>query len=302
MRKKALFFLVLLSIINLLIFLNRDRFQYRSFADYNSLYSTCDPACYSKWKDFVLDFPEHELADAKKITDTIVGGATTSLEKIKRLGDFLYQRFHRQLGNPTDDLLATSPFNQYRKLEADSSMELWCNNFAHMFSWFCWSQGIVTRNVEIINPGDHHVLSECYLPETGKWMAVDLTNNLLTITGNGQLLNVLDIRKATRDGQSIIVSRSGNKEISTDTLLSNAAFLQAYYKPDLPVHYYHWINYFKVTGKKYKLKSYILPVSWYDIFLEKGGNNLFFYLKLLLLVLWVIALTAFLVSLKKFRT
>ena len=170
-----------------------------------------------------------------------------------------------------------------------------------MFSWFCWSQGIICRNIEIMNPGDHHVLNECYLPEQKKWVVVDLTNNLLALELDGNPVNLLDTRYAVKNRISLQAIRSSGDTMVKTSLGPEERFFGAYYKKDIPLYFYHSMNYNKVQRTGYKLKSYLLPLSWYDIYLPEGGSNTGFYTRLLFIVLWIAAFFVFLGSRKKIK-
>src|SRR5205823_1481170 len=159
----------------LFIFLFRDSFQYQPYTSYHSLYQPCDKYCSEKWSKFVKPYPASDLTEAKNILNTHVRAISGSTcDKLLHIGNFIYTRFNSQQGNPTYQFLALSPLNQYKALSTSDTVKLWCGNFAEMFTLFCWSQGIICRTIEIMNPGDHHVLNESYIPETGQWVMTDL--------------------------------------------------------------------------------------------------------------------------------
>ncbi len=304
MRKRKLFLWIFLAltILNILVFFSRDRFRYQSYTDYSSLYAPCDRKCYDTWSGLAKDVPTDELLIAKKISDSFLIEHAGTYSRVLRIGNFLYNRFHNQLGSPGAALQGATPLQQFRLLSANDSLELWCNNFAQMFSMFCWSQDIVCRTIEVLNPGDHHVLNECYLPETKKWMVVDLTSNLLSISIRGQLANFIDSRKAAKDGVNMEAMISAGDSINSKKVEWTQGNIPVYYKDDLPLYFYHTVNLEKVYGWQNKIRSYLTPVSWYDIFREKGGNNLPFYLKQVLIVLWIASFFVFLGSRTKFRS
>src|SRR3982751_1261019 len=183
--------LIILTIINIGILIFHDHFHYKPYASYESLYDDCDDGCIKKWSLFRDDYPSAELQEAKRISDSVIGLRDISTtDKILKIAGFVHQRFIAQSGRPSIELLNASPLKQYKMLCASDTLELWCGNFAAIFSYFCWSEGIVTRNIEILNPADHHIVSECYIPETRKWALIDPTNNLLQLKGNQGILNL----------------------------------------------------------------------------------------------------------------
>lgn len=303
-RKPLLLIFLFLTLINIIVFFFRSHFQYQPYTNYASLYAPCYENCERKWKEYIYDFPPRELEEAKKITDSLVVPSSGSFQKVLKIGSFLYERFSGKLGTPSADLLASTPMAQYKKLCSGDTVKLWCNNLALMFSYFCWSQNIICRNIEISNPGDHHVLNECYLPESRQWIVVDLTHNLLAVekdSATNTFYNLLDFRTALRNKNSLQAYRSTANGIIKSTIYSNESFAR-YYKSIYPVFFYHWVNYFKVYARGHKIKEYLLPLSWYDFYDNGKSGNLAFYLKQLLILLWLVSFFVFLFSRTKFKT
>jgi hypothetical protein len=299
MRRKLILLFLLLTLANLFIFFFRDDFQYQPYASPASLYAPCDDQCMEKWNQYVIDFPKEELAAAKEISDSIVSGKLNTAEKILALGSFIYDRFNGQMGRPSAELLRSSPLTQFKMLSSSDSVKLWCGNFAEMFSWFCWSQGIVCRNIEVMNPGDHHVLNECYLPEAGRWMMVDLTNNLLMTESNQRQLNLYEFMNALKKGEGLMGVRSSGGSLRHQVIDTSESYIQKFYQEDHPYFYYHRVDNQKIYRTGSKLVRYFLPISWYDILELKKQSNLPFYLKEVFSLLWLICLVMIFASPKK---
>jgi len=295
-RKRIVRLLLLLTIAQALIFIFRDRFQYRPYASAAELYAPCPEACTATWRLFADDY-KSELPAAKRLSDSVAGDLRLSPTRVLALGRFLYAKFHARLGEPPPALLAASPMRQYGMLNTNDTMQLWCGNFAQMFALLCWSEGIACRNLEIMNPGDHHVLNECYFPETGRWAAVDLTHNLLLAADSAD--NFLDARQLTEaleSGKDIKAWRSAGDTIAIGRVDSGRKDLVPYYRKINEVHYYHRTDNEKAYSPGNRLRQYFLPVSWYDILTGNGGGNALFYLKDVLALSWLLALIAFLAT------
>ena len=101
------------------------------------------------------------ISEAQQLLKPLRLDTAGTLSKIKAIGHHLYVKFHSQAGIPGDRMHRANPVEKYKLLTADTSQKLWCGTYAQMFSLFCFSQGILTRNVEIFKPADHHVLNEC---------------------------------------------------------------------------------------------------------------------------------------------
>jgi hypothetical protein len=290
-NQKLFIFFLLLTLTNIAIFIFRDRFTYHPNATYSSLYSQCDQTCINKWKQFISDYPQQDLIEGKKMLDTVIKKKNISTsEKILSIAGFLYDHFNKQVGIPSS-VLFTSPLEQFKLLNSNNSLKLWCGNFAFMFTYFCWSEGITSRVVEIKNPGDHHVINECYLPETGKWVMIDVTSNqLLTKNKDGQFLNFLKYKEALKKNFPLFklaISKDSVEEKKIDTSDIN---LKQYFKTDHPVYYYYRVNDKKIYTTVSKIKRYFLPDSWYELYDNNEHSNILFYAKLLFFILWFIAL------------
>ena len=289
---------VLLTVANITVFIFRDHFQFQDYQTAPTLYENCDKSCVEKWRRYVKDYPAGELVAAGKITDTLVRGATLDTkEKIFRLGIFIYNRFHSRMGRPTPELLRASPMEQFRMLSANDTLQVWCGNLAQLFGWFCWSQDITCRTIEIMKEGDHHVISECFLPETGKWTVIDLTHNILMTEIDHKMVGYAELRGAGSVKAWRISGHTVYPEMITDT-----GFFASYYHPAYPAYYYYRIDNESVYTPASKLKRYVLPIAWYAVLDEKGRNNYLFYLKDVLLLLWLVSFFVYITSRTKFRT
>ena len=295
-RKLIVRLLLLLTAAQVLIFIFRDRFQYRPYASVAELYAPCPAACTATWRLFADDY-RNELPAAKILSDSVTASLQLSATRVLALGRFLYAKFHNRLGEPPPALLSASPMQQYAMLNANDTMQLWCGNFAQMFALLCWAEGIACRNLEIMNPGDHHVLNECYFPETGRWAAVDLTHNLLLAADStDSFLDARQLTEAIESGKDIKAWRSAGDTIEIRRWDSGREDLLPYYRKINEVHYYHRTDNERAYGLSNRLRQYFLPVSWYDILTGNGGSNALFYLKDVLALSWLLALAAFLAT------
>lgn len=292
--------LLLLTLLQLVVFLFRDRFQYQPYTTREKLYAPCDGNCINTWRQFADDYPASELKKALVIADSVMDPRQQTASQIMILGKFLYRRFYRQLGRPDASLVTASPLEQYEQLSHDSTRQLWCGNFAQMFAFFCWSKGIACRIIEIMKDGDHHVLNECYLPDQQRWVMVDLTNNLLMVTGYPTTpLNLLQFTAALKDSPNLYACRTHDTDGIIAPLRGREALLN-YYNPSYPLYYYHRTDNAKAYSTGNKLKQYFLPLSWYDILTPERKTNALFYLKEALVLVWLLALLAFLSGRPKF--
>lgn len=287
MKRTARNLFLLLTAVNAVVFVFRDRFQYQPYATRQELYASCGDECLNVWRQFVRDYPEGELAQARHITDSLAQRSLPSYSRAVQTGRFLYERFKTRMQRGSDALSSLSPMKQYEALSASDTMQLWCGNMAQIFAWFCWSQDIPCRIVEIMKPGDRHVLNECYFRETGQWVMVDLTHNILHANTPSQgILNLTAFRDAVRERRALQVRRSEGAEAPVQPLDLKEPMIGSYYTPSYPLYYYHRVDNQKAYATANKVRSYFLPLSWYDILDEKKHSNLAFYLKQVFLFLW----------------
>ena len=287
LKKRKLFLLILaLSIANAFIFLFRDHFKYIPYATYNQLYGTCNATCIKEWTKIVVS------SDTIESKELLTYADTTSLSKIVFIGKMLYKKFHKQVGIPSAKLDSLDPFEQYKLLTKDTSEKLWCGTYARIFAFFCATQNIVCRSIEIMKPGNHHVLNECYIPEKNQWVVIDVIHNVLLAKSKDSLLDLQTfISKNERKEPIQIIS------VQQDTVINlplDHSFTH-YYKPEYPFYYYHAINPGEVYTPIQKMKRYVLPVSWFEVYSPVKRSNVLFHIKQLFLIAWLIVCTALLI-------
>jgi hypothetical protein len=287
--------LIFLTALNVFIFINRDSFQYLPFVTYNTLYNgkNADPL---KWNNFNSQYSQSEKLETKQITDSLVKGQKATIEKVFIIANYLHTRFKNQQGKPTKELSISSPLTQYKKLCGNVNEKLWCGTWAQLFSYFCFSQGIICRYIEIMHPGDHHVMNECYLPESKEWVMMDLTFDLLLVQQkSGDYLNVVSFKNNI--GQSSSLFAINNSEALYQPDLSITP-IQNYYNNKSPIYYYHSLATDKVYSLGSKLVRYFLPISWYKIYDDQGKSNMLYYIKVTLFLMWLLALFVLVMPLK----
>ena len=273
-----------LTTINLAIAFYKNKFVYHKYATTSSLYS----ADTLKWKKLVYDYPDQELTEAKRILDSLSdfeNKSTTS--KLLEIAKVFRQRFHDQIGKPSPFAPPVSPLNQFKNASASKSMRLWCGDFAAMFAFFCWAEGIPCRVVGIMNPGNHHVLNECYLQESGRWVLADVTTNHLLFfnKSKNRFENLLHVRDCLDSLQSIQLK---DGEIVTTPFAGG--FYDRYFGNGKPLHYYYRINSSEIYKPDEKVKRYFLPVGWYEEVSRTHPGNFWFYVKEFFVLLWLISL------------
>ncbi len=293
-RTTLLVVLFLLTAVNLFIYLKRTHFAYSPQTSATFLYASCESNCIKKWRQVINDYPEEQLRQASAILDSSIQLAeTNTTEKILLIGNFIRTHFHDQHGKPSSLVSAATPLEQFKILSQNSSEKLWCGNYANIFAWFCWSRGIATRIIEIIKPGDHHVVNECYIPEKKKWAMVDIGNNLLLVEDSLQEpLHTLDILRKVEDSSVLSIHTSVQNSIKKDSLDSKVFPGKKHFQKKYSLHYYQQINTNAVYSTRQKLKRYLLPESWYNVYHPDGRSesNFSYFLKVFFICAWLITI------------
>ncbi len=289
--KFPLYLLGLLTVINAGFFLRKDFFEYKPYAEESVLYA---PAS-GNWNRYFTDFPLEGRAQAKGFIDSILKGSdTATLAQIKQIGSFLYNQFGKQLGKPVLNDQLQDPWDIYRFFSADSSRKLWCGHLSMMFNYFCLARGIETRMIEIMKPGDHHVVNECYVPAIQQWVLVDITyNQLLVSEENGMPIGLTAFRRL--QGRPVNLQVQAANDSGRD-LRPDTGYVRNYYSGNDPAYYYCTINPKVVYRTTEKIRRYFLPGSWYRILATEPASNFPFYLKQALALAWLLSLIYLLYS------
>lgn len=287
--KKAILLLLVLTIANVVVFVFRDYFQYYPYKSYQQLYKNCDSRCTKKWSGYTKIYTASERTAAKSLTDPIIGKRKNTLEKVQALSGHLYTLFGSRIGRPSTTLERQPALKKYRTLCSDKTQLLWCGTFSEMLALFCWSQNITCRNIEIIRPDDHHVMNECWIPELQQWVMTDAMFGMSSVKYNDSFVNVLQFAQAVQNHPGKLQYQYEGQSLPFNMLADKTA-VQNFYLTTSDYYYYYVMNLEQVYNPWEKLKRYSLPVSWYEIFNNSPKSNIFFFIKVALLGLGVLAL------------
>jgi hypothetical protein len=284
MKKNAIAF-VILTIVNVVIFYLRDAFAYVPAASYENLYDNQSYKNLNKWNRFLEDYPPEEITEAKIISSNWFDiKDVTTLDSVYKIANIIYNSFNRQSGQPSEFLELQSPLNKFKILLKDSTEKLWCGTYSQIFNFFCLSNNILSRYIEIINPRDHHVVNESYIPNLNKWLLVDLTYNITAPKNNlNQFLNLHEFATALRRNEIVL----NYPYIQSDTVTKNHIAATTYYIPDRPYFYHFYIDNNEAYKFENKLIRYILPVSWYVLYTSSPVSNYMFGIKVVLFFMWL---------------
>lgn len=286
--KKLLLFFLLVTAVNAGLFIFRDSLQYIRYSTYEELYAPCNEACTKKWGRFLEAYSGASLTEARRLLRPLRLDSASTLARIEAIGHHLYIKFNGQAGYPQGIIHTAAPLDLYKILSADTAQKVWCGTYAMMFAFFCWSQAVVCRVVEIYRPGDHHMLNECWVPETKQWMLVDLTTNVAGAEADGHLLNTQDFVKALAKTPGLYLISADSAQRRLSSALEQKRVLTSYYRPAYPFVYYHLTQPGVLYRPLEKAKRYFLPHYWYEIFSPETKSNVLFWAKPFFAALWLI--------------
>jgi hypothetical protein len=259
----------------------------------------CDEDCSAKWSRFISDYPQEEFAAAKKITDSVLKDSVSGYDKVFLLGKFLYKEIGGREGKPQDDL-RSSPFDNFEKYTSDHSLKPGSMSLSSVFGYFCWTHDIASRSVDVMKGEEIFALNECYIPELGRWIMVDLNNNILAVRNlTGAFLDFQGVRDSIQKHAPLVVYRATGDSIERDTATLQS--LSGVYQNDSPIHYFRRLNMKKINSLRERVSRYFSPDPWYDIFDKNAGSNWPFQVKRVLAILWIISFFVYLISRTKFK-
>jgi hypothetical protein len=284
MKKTVIAFLIL-SVLNVVIFYFREAFAYVPVATHETLYENHTDKNLNKWIRFSEDYPAEEETEAKQISSNWFDEKdVTTLDSVLKIANKIHNNFNKQTDRPSLFLELQSPLNKYKTLLKDSTEKLWCGTYSQIFNFFCLSNNILSRYIEIINPGDHHVLNESYLPDRKKWVMIDVTFNINAPKNDkNQLLNLIEFASELRNNSLPFKYPYTH----LDTVTKKHHEILNYYIPDRPYYYHFYIDNRVAYKFENKLARYLFPVSWYTIFTYAPVSNYMFGIKIALIYLWV---------------
>ena len=281
-RARHILLLVLL-LINGIIFFFRAHFNYTKYADYKEVYQANSP---EKWKGLSESFSKQDLtiADSVLKANAVIQGNMSALEKTVAIGTFLRKTYQDHTGPLAISKQYSSALDLYTKTCTSNTM-LHCGHFSYIFPFFCASQGIIARYIGLSDKNAAHVMNEAYIPELHKWVLVDLHYNiLLARDSSNQLLDLQQLRSILRKGGSAKIQSFVNDSMLNQPVNQSTGFVKAHYLPDFNYHYYYTIKRDKTVSLSEKIKRYLLPVNWYEVYRPGHNTNILFYFKLLMLL------------------
>ncbi|MBN4065975.1 hypothetical protein JYT51_01425 [Candidatus Amoebophilus asiaticus] len=256
--------------------------------------------------DWIMKYehiPEGEIKETIEIITNKIGINTNepSLTKIEKIGHYLLKELSGKQGIPSDSLQFLSPLNQFKCAKKGVS-KIWCGNFAEIYTYFANQAGIPTRTVGIDGEIDGvrvggHTFSESYVKEQNKWAYTDLFYNKIYVSGlSGDVLNSVDILninntgtynniwvKSIQQGSLIDTAYAIFSELDRN-LFSNNIFLV-----------FTLVNQ-EINSLSEKIKRYFFNKPYYLSYSFSSNNsdqirlvkNIFFYLFLFILLIWII--------------
>ncbi|MBI2729994.1 MAG: hypothetical protein HYX40_04455 [Sphingobacteriales bacterium] len=249
----------------------------------------------NKWRDELEYIEATEQSIVKKIiTDSLhLKENDSTAVKIKIIGSYIFNAIKNNMGVPADSLKNYSVYQQF-SLAKEGRANIWCGNITDIFHLFATNAGMVCRKIGISGNKDafrlgDHSLNECYIPETGEWAYIDITQNILLLKDSkGRYLNTADLyqlKKQQQTGNILQLSVGDSSVIETNYTEADKKYIWQqneilYPHPYNPKTLYSFSN---------KFQRYAGVHPWLEVYNEnRRYDNHRFYLKSFLLHSWIL--------------
>ena len=294
---------IALFCVNGFIFLYRNNgFIYTQY--YSDAATGCDESCIRKWVKPNSNFAETDLNEAHLLLQQNINidSIASDENKLIAIGAWLNNELSRKTGTKNDSVNTLPALQQYYCFKKNSNFSFDCGNFQAMFSLFCTSIKLPCRNLQNIElPGNNpprgsHVANEIYLKAYNKWVLTDPYQNHLLIKKKNLPLSAseyLDYNIAAVADTLSIIKQSGGK-VLIDIIEPTRFSPDFYFNKNFILHIYKETDLQQVYSIPKKIKRYLFPVSWYEVYApqEKNSNLLFRIKQLFFLVFtgWILFL------------
>ncbi len=290
-NKKLVLIFIILSVLNVLIFIYREYFQFNPFKNYKELYLNDSGNWNIEFKKVQASLPEFESEKNKWYAPS----SSTETRAIA-IGNMIYASFQSKIGSNYIKEEYEGFASEIPVLNSNNIIE--CGTISNVFTFYCSMEGIKSRNIEIMKPGDHHVLNEFFDDKSNKWRAMDITHGLMDVRDiHLNPLNLIELKNQVNSANSLLIK--DEKTGIYDTLNSSGIPGYRFYRENHPLYYYHsGVNQEVVYSISQKIKRYVFPVSWYSIYKDKPYINLPHYFKMLTLFCWALLIPALFIKLR----
>lgn len=256
---------------------------------------TTDTALLNKWKDGFDYIDATEITAVKQlISDSLkIKSTDSTTKKIKTIGNYIYQSIKKNIGVPADSLAAYSTYKQFCQAK-DGKAKIWCGHITDIFHLFANNAGILCRKIGLTGKRNeftlgNHSFNECYIPETGEWAYVDLTQNILLLEdAHKHILNTVNLYqlKKLNRANGLTVYASGDSSI-IKTNYSNPE--KKYLWEENEILFPHPHNPKTLYSFSNKFQRYAGVHPWLEVYNEnRRYDNHLFYLKSFLFHAWLL--------------
>lgn len=210
---------------------------------------------FSEWRDDI--FWKEETLDKtvvdKYLTDSIkIFNTDKTSDKVIKIARYIIQATLSHAGAPSKKIEELNPIQQLDEFRSGRS-NLWCGNYAYLFTFFATKAGVPVRTVACegglpgMKTGVTHVFNEVFLSEENSWAYVDLTMQNIFVKKDEQFLNAIQIHslfKLTGKIPANFTATCFSKDTVEIRPYNDVSYLTKYYFHNSNEFHYLYSNYF----------------------------------------------------------
>ena len=214
-----------------------------------------------------------------------------ALQQFVNTGAWLVETFNQNpRSQPSAALSDSEVMEQFQLARENPEETLFCGNFALFSLLFHSVNDLPTRYIEVVGGNDNHVWTETWLAEHGQWVVADYLHNILLFRDSlGRHLNAADVLhhyETNQEHRLEVLTLEGQGQYIWKALDPHIYRLQFSGQPRLL--FFHHLRPSLTYRAPEKIKRYLYPTAWYDVYMLKPTSNTGFYVRLLTIYGWLL--------------
>lgn len=213
------------------------------------------------------------------------------MQQFINTGTWLVETFAQNpRSQPRAALRDREVMEQFQLARENPEEPLYCGNFALFSLLFHSANEMPTRYIEVIGGNDNHVWTESWLASHGQWVLADYLHNILLFRDSlGQYLHAADILhhyENNLEHRLEILTVDSQRQHQWEKLDPDTYRLPFSGQPRLL--FFHHLRPSQAYRPTEKIKRYLYPTAWFDVYSLNPTSNAGFYVRLLIMYGWLL--------------